>query len=92
MRDDDRDLPEGVINADPAGGWESGQAADGETAERSDLQHDAAVTDGWVSGIPQAENAAGTGGGTDVGEVESDEPTQGADPDLAADTDTADEE
>jgi hypothetical protein len=57
MREDDRDLPEGVINADPTGGWQRADAA----------------------------------GGTDVGEVESDQPSQGADPDLATDAD-ADEE
>lgn len=33
---DDRDLPEGVIDADPPGGWESGAVADGETAERNE--------------------------------------------------------
>ena len=98
MGEQDRDLPEGVINADPAGGWESAATADGETDKRSDLAKDASVTDGWTSGIPQAENAAGRGsadagrGGTDVGEVESDEPSQGADPDLATDADTAEEE
>jgi len=32
---DDRDLPEGVIDADPPGGWESSDAADGETAEQN---------------------------------------------------------
>lgn len=56
---DDSDLPEGVINADPAGGWESGETADTETEER-----DAAATDS-----------------ADL--IESDEPAQGADPDLA---------
>ncbi|PZU41581.1 MAG: hypothetical protein DI573_00620 [Microbacterium sp.] len=33
--DHDRDLPEGVIDADPPGGWESGQTADGESAEQN---------------------------------------------------------
>lgn len=28
-------LPEGVINAEPAGGWESGDSADRESAERN---------------------------------------------------------
>ena len=32
----DRDLPEGVIDANPPGGWESGDVADGETAEQND--------------------------------------------------------
>jgi hypothetical protein len=31
----DPDLPEGVINADPPGAWESGDAADTETDEQS---------------------------------------------------------
>ena len=56
---DDNDLPEGVINAAPAGAWESGETADAETDER-----DAAAT-----------------GSADL--IESDEPAQGADPDLA---------
>jgi hypothetical protein len=56
---DDRDLPEGVINANPAGGWESGDVADGET---------------------EAQNAEAI----DSPElIESDEPGQAADPDLA---------
>ena len=29
----DRELPEGVINANPAGGWEDGETADAATAE-----------------------------------------------------------
>ncbi|MDZ8171706.1 hypothetical protein [Microbacterium xanthum] len=33
--EDARDLPEGVIDAEPAGGWESGAVADGETADAS---------------------------------------------------------
>lgn len=89
---DDRDLPEGVIDADPAGGWESADQADGETREQSDLKHDPTVTDGWTSGIPQSPEAAGRGGGTDVGPVEGDQATQGADPDLAADADNDPEE
>lgn len=55
----DRDLPEGVIDADPPGGWESGDVADGETNEQSD----AAATSPDL--------------------VTSDEPSQGADPDMA---------
>ena len=87
MHDDDRDLPEGVIDANPAGGWEDAGTADGETDESS-----AAVTDGWTVGLPtyqeynDARDArANAGGGTDVGPVEGDGPTQGADPDMAPD-------
>ncbi len=32
----DPDLPEGVIDADPPGAWESGDTADAETARRSE--------------------------------------------------------
>ncbi len=92
MHDDDRDLPEGVIQADPAGGWESGETADGETEESS-----AAVTDGWTVDLPTyqeyndardaaaSDAAAPAEGGTDVGPVEGDQATQGADPDMAPD-------
>ena len=92
MHDDDRDLPEGVINANPAGGWEDGETEDGETDESS-----AAVTDGWTVDLPtyqeynDARDAAASDArvsadaGTDVGAVEGDEPTQGIDPDMAAD-------
>ncbi|MEU1971247.1 hypothetical protein ABZ477_06315 [Microbacterium sp. NPDC019599] len=86
MREDDRDLPEGVIDANPAGGWEDGRKADGATDELSDDLEDASVTDGWTADIPMADNAAGSARrGADP--VESDVPTQGADPDLAADPD-----
>ena len=43
------DLPEGVVNAEPSGGWESGDAADPETtdAETTDAEAaDAEATDG----------------------------------------------
>jgi len=54
---DDRDLPEGVINADPPGGWEG--TSDEEAAEQNER----------AEASPEL--------------VESDEPSQGADPDLA---------
>lgn len=50
MSSDRDDLPEGVINAEPAGGWESGDVADGETRaahQRADAPVDA-VADGFV--------------------------------------------
>lgn len=83
MHEDDRDLPEGVINANPAGGWQDGRAADAETEDTSDddAYQSSLEGDGWVADIPQAENAARS--------VESDVPTQGADPDLATDEDAA---
>lgn len=47
---DQRDLPEGVIDADPAGAWEDGATSDTETAESSvDSIHSASLTD---SGLP----------------------------------------
>ncbi|KAA9145429.1 hypothetical protein F6B41_09600 [Microbacterium lushaniae] len=76
---DDRDLPEGVIDADPPGGWESGAVADGETAEQNrDAQGSPRLSD---SGLP-----ADAGGGTaPEGPIESDAPSQVADPDLSDD-------
>ena len=88
MRDDDRDLPDGVIDANPAGGWEDGETADGASA---------AVTDGWTVGLPTyqeyndardaaaSDAAASADAGTDVGAVEGDELTRGTDPDMAPD-------
>jgi hypothetical protein len=87
MRDDERDLPEGVIDANPAGGWEDGQKADGETQESSAGQgpqhlHNPAVSDGWGPDIPPAADRRKYASG-----VESDVPSQGADPDMATDAD-----
>lgn len=74
---DERDLPEGVINADPAGGWESGEAADAETAEQSrNAEGSPRLSD---DGSPANEPSAPEGA------VESDVPTQGIDPDLSSD-------
>ncbi len=71
----ERDLPEGVIDADPAGGWESGATADGETAEQSaDAAGSPELTDAGSSAHRPVD--------TDEN-VESDEPAQGADPDLS---------
>jgi hypothetical protein len=79
---DDRDLPEGIINADPPGGWESGGAADGETAEQSrDAEGSPELTDAGSS----AHEEDGAGGTAADVPVESDEPTQVADPDLSTD-------
>jgi len=67
---DDRDLPEGVINADPAGGWES--VDDQESRERS---ADVAAADLLTDAALQPDDP-----------VEGEAARQGADPDLAADT------
>lgn len=74
----ERDLPEGVIDADPPGGWESGASADDETAERSaDAAGSPELTDAGSSADEPATDEDGT--------VESDVPTRGIDPDLSTD-------
>lgn len=64
---DDRDLPEGVIDADPAGGWESGAVADGETAEQNE----------HAKGSPRLNDAEPSD------PIEWDAASQGIDPDLS---------
>jgi hypothetical protein len=78
---DERDLPEGVINADPAGGWESGDVADGETAEQSRQAEGSPrlSDDRSPANEPSAPETDGDG------TIESDVPTQGLDPDLSTD-------
>lgn len=72
------DLPEGVIDADPAGGWESGATADDETAERSaDAAGSPALSEAGSHADEPATDADGT--------VESDVPTRGIDPDMSTD-------
>ncbi len=67
MSDDkERVLPEGVIDADPAGGWDG--VDDLEARERG-------------------EAASSPDGQPPRGPIESDLPTQVADPDLASDED-----
>ncbi|GAA3029076.1 hypothetical protein [Microbacterium dextranolyticum] len=75
-QNDRPDLPDGVVDAAPATGWESAEVADAETDERSRAESAKA-------GLP--EDAAS---GYDVAaadDVESAEITQGIDPDLASD-------
>lgn len=72
----DRDLPDGVIDADPPGGWdevgdEEARAQSAESAD-SELLTDAAL---------QPDDP-----------VEGESARQGADPDLASDADRGDEE
>jgi len=64
---DNRDLPEGVIDADPPGGWESGAVADDETAERNDS----------AKGSSRLNDAAPSD------PIEGDAASQGIDPDLS---------
>jgi hypothetical protein len=70
----DRDLPEGVINAEPAGGWESGASADAATAERSSAE----------AGSPELSDAGSSAheGRPEDGSVEGTGPD--VDPDLSA--------
>ncbi|HAQ59904.1 MAG TPA: hypothetical protein DCR63_05770 [Microbacterium sp.] len=91
----DNELPEGVIDADPVGGWESGETADGESAERNAAAIDSpGLSD---SGLPR-----NTSDGTDAtadgrqrpaapaapdAPIEGAEAGQSADPDLSADED-----
>ena len=69
-RSSDQDLPEGVINADPAGGWEG--VDDQESRERNaDVSESDLLTDAALQPDDPVEGEAAR---------------QGADPDLAADT------
>ncbi|WP_447943574.1 hypothetical protein [Microbacterium aurum] len=95
------DLPEGVVNAEPSGGWESGDAADPETtdAETTDAEAaDAEATDGssesaveggirYTPEDAQADAAASGAGAVTVPDqfVESAEIQAGMDPDLQTD-------
>ena len=95
------DLPEGVVNAEPSGGWESGDAADAETtdAETTDAEAaDAEATDGssesaveggirYTPEDAQADAAASAAGAVTVPDqfVESAEIQAGMDPDLQTD-------
>lgn len=63
---DDRDLPEGVIDANPPGGWVSGDVADGETAEQNER----------AKGSPRLNDAEPSD------PIEGDAAGQGIDPDM----------
>lgn len=95
------DLPEGVVNAEPSGGWESGDAADPETtdtettdaetadAEEADGSSESAVEGGirYTPEDAQADAAASGAGAVTVPDqfVESAEIQAGMDPDLQTD-------
>ena len=74
-RSTQNDLPEGVINADPGGGWD--EVGDGESRERS-----AAVTEAdlLTDAALQPDDP-----------VEGEVARQGADPDLVADSTESEE-
>ena len=74
-RSTQNDLPEGVINADPAGGWDA--VGDGESRERSAAVTEAdLLTDAALQPDDPVEGAAAR---------------QGADPDLVADSTESEE-
>lgn len=89
-----RDIPEGMIDGNPAGGWESGDVADQETSE----QNEAAVGETSLAASEAADDADRGGGdhggdallapdGVQVSDqaVESAEVQQGLDPDMVTD-------
>ncbi len=73
------DLPEGVIDADPPGGYEEAAVADRETSERNADSVDSPFLS--ESRLPPSTAAGIADVAADV--VQSDEPSQGADADLA---------
>ena len=75
------DLPEGVINADPPGGYESGEVADDETLERSAR----AVASPQLAESRLAPNGVGGDAVEADVPIESTQASQVADPDLASD-------
>ncbi|MFE7846226.1 hypothetical protein ACFUTX_13650 [Microbacterium sp. NPDC057407] len=72
----DRDLPEGVINADPPGGWD--EVGDDEAATRNAESRDSGQL---RSDAPLQPDDP----------VEGEEARQAADPDLASDADSGEE-
>jgi hypothetical protein len=89
---DQHDLPEGVIDADPPGGWESGDTADGETAERHfDSIHAPSPSSSGLPPLtpPGADATADAPAPSPAdGGVEDAAVGSGIDPDLRADEDT----
>lgn len=79
-------LPEAAMHADPAGGWESGDVADGETAERNAAAagSPSLSESGLPPNMPDGTDATAD---SPAGPVEGDEATKGADPDMIADDD-----
>lgn len=88
-----RDLPEGVADAEPAGGWTSAHTADGSTAESTadalrEVQEEAPDEE-TSTGVPAPDGAPSTAPerGDDAADpyVESAEIQQGLDPDMVTD-------
>ncbi|MFG6402083.1 MULTISPECIES: hypothetical protein [unclassified Microbacterium] len=70
---DRSDLPEGVINADPPGGFESADAVDGETLEQNE--------DAAGSGLLADSGFPSEGGEAPSDPIEAPDAGQGSDPD-----------
>lgn len=91
-----RDLPEGVIDADPPGAWESGEVADRETAAaNADAIDSPSLTESGLpplspDGTDATADTAETGPDPD-GSVEDAAISSGADPDLRTDADVDEE-
>lgn len=88
-----RDVPEGMIDGDPAGGWESGDVADQETREQSDAAGEASLAASESADDPDRQRGDSTGDGVLAPDgvqvsdqfVESAEVQQGMDPDMVTD-------
>lgn len=88
-----KDLPEGMIDAEPAGGWTSGDVADGQTAESSadalrEVQEEAPDEERtYGEGAPAPDGESGEAEPARAPDpfVESAEIQQGEDPDLLTD-------
>lgn len=73
---DNQNLPEGVINANPPGGFESGDVADGETAQQNqDAAGSPALSESGLSA---------SGGDEPSDPIESADASQGVDADFTA--------
>jgi hypothetical protein len=103
---DQRDLPEGVIDADPPGAWESEEAADRETAAaNADAIDSPSLTESGLPPLsPDGADATADGGAGGDGDPGGDAPStdpdgtvedaalsSGTDPDLRADVDLDEE-
>lgn len=93
-------LPDGVIDADPPGGWESGETADAETAERdiesihapslssSGLPPNTPRSDATADAPAEPEAPRGDGGSVEDEALSTD----GTDPDLRTDEEVDEQE
>ncbi|MDX2376072.1 hypothetical protein M4I32_04575 [Microbacterium sp. LRZ72] len=88
------DLPEGVIDADPPGGWESGAIADDETAEQSrEAEGSPELTDayGVEPGSEYGDERDAESGAAPSQDVETTSPGGDTDPDLIHEDDRSEQ-